>query len=143
MVKRSPLAAEPRPSDPSARPEVLVDFSVVDGLLSVQLNNVGGRSAYQVKTTFHRSFHGIERSKAIPAMRLFRKVEFMAPGKTLDHFIDSLAGYVRRKQPLQLVATVRYRDREGQRFEDRCAHDLGIYLELRDARIAGPTPQGE
>jgi hypothetical protein len=142
MVKRSP-PAERRPSDPPGRPEVLVDFSVVDGLLSVHLRNVGSRSAHQVKTTFDCAFHGIERSKSIPAMRLFRKVEFMAPDKKLDHFIDSLAGYVRRKQPLQLVATVRYRDREGQRFEDRCAHDLGIYLELRDARIAGPTPQGE
>ena len=143
MVKRSPPARQPRPSPPSGRPEVLVDFTVRDGLLWVHLRNVGDGSAHQVATAFDCPFHGIERSKAIPAMRLFRKVEFMPPGKAFDHFIDTLAGYVRRKQPLQLVATVRYRDGAGQRFEARCAHDLRVYLELRTAGVIRSTPQGE
>lgn len=117
------------------RPEVIVDFGVEDGLLSVHLKNVGRRSAYRVATKFDKAFYGLNGHKCISDMRLFRKLDFMAPEKQFSQFVDTLANYARRKQPLRLKATVSYRDREGNRFEDTIVHDLRIYLELGQAKL--------
>jgi hypothetical protein len=108
---------------------------VDDGLLSVHLKNLGRRSAYRVTTKFDKTFHGLNGRKCISAMRLFRRLDFMAPGKQFSQFVDALPNYVRSKQPLRLEATVSYRDREGNRFEDTMIHDLRIYLELGQAEL--------
>jgi hypothetical protein len=117
------------------RPEVIVDFSVDDGLLSVHLKNIGCRSAYRVTTKFDRDFYGLNGRKCISEMRLFRRLDFMAAGKQFSQFVDALPSYANRKQPLRLKATVSYRDREGNQFEDTMAHDLRIYLELGQAKL--------
>ena len=119
----------------SRRPEVIVDFAVEDGLLTIHLKNIGGRSAYAVKTTFDRRFHGLDGEKCISEMRLFRRLEFMAPGKDLSQFVDVLANYAKRKEPMRIGATLSYRDREGKRYEDRMVHNLRIYLELGQAKM--------
>jgi hypothetical protein len=121
-------------SAPQHRPEVIVDFSVDDGLLSVHLKNIGCRSAYRVATTFDKPFYGLSGRKCISEMRLFRRLDFMAPGKEFSQFVDALPRYASRKGPLRLKATVSYRDREGNRFEDTMVHDLRIYLELGQAK---------
>ena len=116
------------------RPEVIVDFSVEDGLLSVHLKNIGRRSAYRVATKFDKAFYGLNGRKCISEMRLFRRLDFMAPEKQFSQFVDALPSYAKRKEPLRLKATVSYRDREGNRFEDTMVHDLRIYLELGQAK---------
>ena len=40
------------------RPEVIVDFCVTEGMLSVTLKNIGRASAYVVKTEFDKDFTG-------------------------------------------------------------------------------------
>jgi hypothetical protein len=117
------------------RPEVIVDFRVEDGLLSVHLKNIGRRSAYRVVTKFDKAFYGLRGQKCISEMRLFRRLDFMAPEKQFSQFVDSLPSYAKRKEPLRLKATVSYRDREGNRFEDTMVHDLRIYLELGQAKL--------
>lgn len=119
----------------SRRPEVILDFEVEDGLLTIHLKNIGGRPAYAVKTTFDRRFHGLDGQKCISEMRLFRRLEFMAPGKDLSQFVDVLANYAKRKEPMRIGATLSYRDREGNRYEDRMVHNLRIYLELGQAKM--------
>jgi hypothetical protein len=117
------------------RPEVILDFTLDEGLLTIHLKNIGARSAYAVKTAFDRPFHGLDGKKCISEMRVFRNLEFMAPGKDLSQFIDVLANYARRKQPMRIAATISYRDREGKRYQERIVHNLRIYLELGQARI--------
>jgi hypothetical protein len=119
----------------SRRPEVIVDFDVVDGLLTIHLKNIGDRAAYAVKTTFDRRFHGLGGQKCISDMRLFRQLEFMAPGKDLSQFVDVLGNYAKRKEPMRITAVLSYRDREGNRYQDRIVHNLRIYLELGQAKI--------
>ena len=119
----------------NSRPEVILDFTVEEGLLTIHLKNIGARSAYAVKTAFDKPFHGLDGEKCISEMRVFRNLEFMAPGKELSQFIDVLANYAKRKQPMRIAATISYRDREGKRYKERIAHNLRIYLELGQAKI--------
>ena len=122
----------------SPRPEIAVDFDVEDGLLTVSLKNVGGSSAYRVRTSFDKPFHGLGGEKCISTMRVFREVPFMAPGKEFCQYVDLLVSYARRKEPLRIKASVSYLDRDGNHYQETIAHDLRIYLELGRSRIVKP-----
>ena len=95
-----------------------------------------------MKTTFDKPFKGLGGAKRISDMRVFRRVEFMPPGKAFSQFVDPLAAYARRKEPMHLVATVSYRDDDDNRYEERIPHDLKIYLELGQANIVRKATRG-
>jgi hypothetical protein len=135
-------AANRMPPVALVRPEVLVDFTVTDYLLSIHLKNVGATSAYLVTTSFDRPFYGLNGTKCISSLRLFRKLEFLPPGKTFSQFVDRLAAYARSKQPMRVAATISYRDRDGHRYQERIVHDLRIYLELGEATIVRAASPG-
>ena len=129
--------AAPPPTQP--RPEVIVDFTCRDGLLFIILRNIGARSAYRVTTRFDKPFSGLGGRKPIAALRLFKLLDFMAPGKEFCQLVDPLAAYLKRREPARLTATLTYRDREGGRFEDVITHDLRIYQDLGEIRLARPV----
>ena len=120
------------------RPEVIVDFTCRDGILFVVLKNIGARSAYRVTTRFDKPFSGLGGRKPIAELRLFRRLDFMPPGKEFSQLVDPIATYMRRREPARLTATIAYRDREGARFEDVITHDLRIYQDLGEVRLARP-----
>jgi hypothetical protein len=117
------------------KPEVIIDFSVNEGLLDIRLKNVGMTSAYRVRTSFEKPFHGLGGEKCISRMRVFREVAFMPPQKEFRQFVDVLASYVKRKEPMRLKATISYRDRDVKLYQDTIVHDLRIYLELGRAKL--------
>lgn len=124
---------------PSPRPEVIVDFACREGLLFVILKNIGARSAYRVTTRFDKPFTGLGGGKPMADLRLFRRLDFMAPGKEFCQLVDPLALYLKRREPARLTATIAYRDREGSAFEDAITHDLRIYQDLGEIRLARPS----
>ena len=121
------------------RPEVIVDFTCRDGLLFVVLKNIGERSAYRVTTRFDKPFSGLDGQKSIAGLRLFKLLDFMAPGKEFCQLVDPFAAYMKRREPVRLTATIAYRDRDGRRFEDVITHDLRIYQDLGEIRLARPA----
>ena len=115
-----------------------MDFTCREGFLFVVLKNIGARSAYRVTTRFDKPFSGLGGRKPIADLRLFRRLEFMAPGKEFSQLVDPLAVYLKRREPVRLTATIAYRDREGCPFEDVITHDLRIYQDLGEIRLARP-----
>lgn len=78
-------------------PEVIVDFVFEDGLLFVSLRNIGSRPAYAVSTRFDKPFRGLHGTRTISELRLFRRLEFLAPGREIRAFLDSSAAYFARR----------------------------------------------
>ena len=113
-----------------ARPDVIVDFYCSEGFLFISLKNIGARSAYNVRTVFDQSLLGLGGRKQISDLQLFRKVEFIPPGKEFSQFIDPIATWFRQRHPNRYVITVQYQDREGNSFEERIPHNLEIYRDL-------------
>lgn len=113
---------------------MIIDFAVEEGLLTVGLKNVGGTSAYHVRTAFDKPFRGLGGEKSISGMRLFRGLDFIPPEKEYRQFVDRIQVYANRKEPMRIKATVSYRDRDGNQYEETILHDLRIFLELGQAK---------
>ena len=128
-----------READEAPRPDVILDVLFNDGLLFLSLVNLGSRPALRVACRFERPFHGLGGRTDMSRLRLFRNVEFLAPGREIRTLLDTSAAYFRRREPTKLAAELGWRDEEGRRYGRRIAHDLGIYADVAYVVAAGFT----
>ncbi len=125
------------PSSPIVRedrvPEVIVDFEYdynKGDLLFIIVQNIGFSSAYNISVKFDNELIGAEADKKVSEMSIFKRLEFLPPGKRIQIFVDTFLSYLRRRQPLVVNATVTYSNKNKQKFQDVIKHDLSIYKEM-------------
>ena len=118
-------------------PEVIVDFRFEQGLLYIALVNISGAPAYRVSVRFEKAFCGLGGECEISALRLFRRVEFLAPHKRIETLLDSSRAYFQRREPTSIKATVSFRDVHAKTHSREIVHDLRIYQDL--SYVLGPA----
>ena len=116
--------------DESDDGEVIVDVVFERGLLFLVVANTGDRPARSVRVKFDRAFRGVGGAKRIDRLTLFRRLEFLAPRKSIEVFLDRSAAYFARGEPTELNATVTWRAPDGARRTTTIHHDLEIYRDL-------------
>jgi len=112
------------------KPDVIVDFIFENGMLYIALINIGKAPACHVTVEFNREIRGVEGSKIISQMPLFRSLEFMPPQKKIVTFIDTSASYFQREQPSEIQSTITFKDRRGKSFVNRINHNLDVYRDI-------------
>ena len=112
------------------RPEVIVDVVFEHGLLFLVLANIGSRPAVGVRTEFARPLLGLGGAKDVSALPLFRRLEFLGPGREIRTLLDSAPSWFRRRRSGKIAARIAYADPEGERYETTVKHDLAVYREL-------------
>jgi hypothetical protein len=110
--------------------EVILDVVFDHGLLFLVVENLGERPAHGVRVKFDRPFSGLGGTKKMQRLALFRKLEFLAPRKAIEVFLDRSDSYFARNEPTQLTAVVSWRTPEGVRRSATIHHDLEIYRDL-------------
>jgi hypothetical protein len=125
-----PIREKKEIGENAPRPEVIVDFIFEDGLFFIAVHNISDVPAYKVSTRFKPSFTGVEGTKEISELALFRNIEFLAPRKEIKTFLDATASYFHRQEPLLITAQISYEDGNGKKYATTIRHDLSIYMEL-------------
>jgi hypothetical protein len=125
------------PPPPDADPQVIVDFAFDHGLLYLGVRNIGRLPVLGVSTSFDKPFRGLGGRREMNGLGLFRRIEFLAPGREIRTLLDSSAAYFGRQEPTLLTATVAYRTVAGERRKHTITHDLSIYRDL------AYVPEGE
>ena len=110
--------------------DVILDVVFDRGLLFLVLENTGDRAAHGVRVKFGQRFSGVGGTKRIDRLALFRKLEFLAPRKAIEVFLDRSGDYFARGEPTQLTAAISWRTSEGERRRTTIVHDLEIYRDL-------------
>ena len=110
--------------------EVILDVVFDHGLLFLVLTNLGDRPATTVRVKFEQRFSGVGGTKRIDRLALFRRLEFLAPRKSIEVFLDRSAAYFARKEPTRISARVTWRTPDGKRSTTTVEHDLEIYRDL-------------
>jgi hypothetical protein len=121
-------------------PDVILDVVFDRGLLFLVLENIGDLPAHGVRVKFDKRFSGVGGAKRIDRLALFRKLEFLAPRKSIDVFLDRSASYFARGEPTQLTAAISWRTADGERRRATIVHDLEIYRDL--GYIEREVPRG-
>ena len=116
--------------DSCPEPDVILDVRFEAGLLFVSVRNIGAKPAINVSVTFKKKLVGLEGTKLISELALFRRLAFLAPQTEIETFLDSSASYFKRRQPARIDALVRFEDVSGIKYERRISHDLSIYKEI-------------
>lgn len=112
------------------RPDVVLDFRFEQGLLYIALVNISAVPAYRVSVRFDKPFRGLGGECDVSSLRLFRRVEFLAPHKRIETLLDSSHAYFQRREPSAIKATVSFRDAAGKAHTREILHDLRIYQDL-------------
>ena len=123
---------------------MILDFVFDRGLLFLVVANIGDRPALRVRIRFDQRFSGVGGSKRIDRLALFRKLEFLAPHKSIPVFLDRSAAYFARDEPTRITAAIGWLTPEGERRASTVHHDLEIYRDLgfvdrEDPHRAGPA----
>jgi hypothetical protein len=110
--------------------EVILDIVFDRGLLFLVVANTGDMPAHSVRIKFDKTFGGVGGTKQMQRLALFRRLEFLAPRKSISVFLDRSASYFARDEPTQLAATISWRSSSGKRRTSTIHHDLEIYRDL-------------
>jgi len=123
----------------TGQPDVILDFIFDQGLLFIRLENIGEGPAIHVTTTLAPTFRGLDGSRDMTSLALFKGIEYFAPGRRIDVFMDSSEAFFRRNEPTRIIVTLNYRNFANVPLMKQIVHDLGIYRDLPYlARPQGP-----
>lgn len=127
-----PESRNPNPATDTAcgKPEVIVEFLFEGGLFHISVHNIGDRPAIGVHVSFNYKIMGLNGTKEISALPLFKNIEFLGPKREIVTLIDTSSSYFSRKQPTRISARVSYRDSDSRKYECTISHDLEIYRDL-------------
>ena len=128
--KSASSATDSRTAERSRGPAVILDFRFEQGLLYIALVNTGAAPAYRVSVRFEKAFRGLGGECEVSSLRLFRRVEFLAPHKRIETLLDSSRAYFQRREPTLIKATVSFRDADGKAHTNSIVHDLKIYEDV-------------
>jgi hypothetical protein len=109
---------------------VILDVDFDRGLLFLVVANIGDRPAHRVRIRFEERFSGVGGTVRIDRLTLFRKLEFLAPHKSIPVFLDRSAAYFARGEPTRITATISWLTPDGARGTSTIHHDLEIYRDL-------------
>jgi hypothetical protein len=110
--------------------EVILDVVFDRGLLFLVLENLGWSPALSVRVKFEAPLVGVGGTKRIDRLALFRRLEYLAPGKAIEVFLDRSADFFARGEPTRLAAALAWRTPGGERRRATIVHDLEIYRDL-------------
>jgi hypothetical protein len=143
--KSSSASAAVNPGEGADRPDVILDVRFEQGLLFLALINISDVPAYRVSVRFEKKFRGLGGECEVSALRLFRRVEFLAPHKRIETLLDSSRAYFQRREPTVIKARLAFRDAGGKPHQREVVHDLAIYKTVsyvvnREPLVSSPLP---
>ena len=130
-AKRPPPAPAVAPAAAPAAADVILDIEVeADGTLHLVLANIGTAPAHAVRVRFGRALRDLAGLR-VNDNPLFTNLGFLAPGRRVRLFVDTLAGYQKRRQPMAFDVKLEWRDDAGTPRRRTIAHDLTAWTQLR------------
>jgi hypothetical protein len=114
----------------SHKPNIIIDIIFDKGLFFISIKNIGKRSAYRTSIKFNNKIIGVEGTKDVSSLSLFKNIEFLPPTKEIITFLDTSTSYFKSKNPIKISANLTYYDGNGIKFNRVIKHDLDIYREI-------------
>jgi hypothetical protein len=125
---------------PPREADVILDVEFEDGLLFLVLENIGFRPAHAVRVRFGGPLRGLGGEKRIDRLRIFQRLELLAPRRRIRIFLDRAALLFGRDEPTELEARISWRTDEGERRSRTVRHDLDAYRDFPYLEVPRDAP---
>lgn len=117
------------PPERTSAPDVVFDVVFEDGLLFFELSNSASVPVTKVVTTFRKPVLAPDGVTDLGTLNVFKKTEFLKPGKVIRVFVDSVVSYFARKQPDFVHVALTWK--QGPKtLSTQISHDIRIYRDL-------------
>ncbi len=126
----APVSQE-RPK-PLAECDVILDIALERGMLYFELENIGSAPAHAVRVKLDKAVRDLAGHR-VNDNPLYVCLEFLAPGRRIRLLVDSMAGYIERRQPMKFNVKLQWVDDSGQASGRAIVHDLTAWTQLRDS----------
>ncbi len=110
--------------------DVILDVLVERGALLFVLACEGGH-AHGVRVRFSRVIRDLT-GQRMDEQPLYARLEFLAAGRRIPLLVDTLAGYLKRRQPMQFEVRIEWRGEDGRTRRRVIRHDLAAWTRLRE-----------
>ena len=111
------------------RPSVIFDVVFEEGLLFFEVSNRAATPATDVVTKFRKPVLAPDGATDLASLNVFTKISYLAPGKVVRVFVDTVDSYFSRGQPNFVHVVVNWRQGR-ERFSAKISHDIRIYRDL-------------
>jgi hypothetical protein len=110
--------------------DVILDVELERGLFFLVLENLGDEPAHSVRVRFDEPLSGLGGERRIDRLQLFRRLEFLGPGRRVRVFLDRSALFFARDDPTAFGVRVAWRTDRGERRSREIRHDLAAYRDF-------------
>jgi hypothetical protein len=110
--------------------DVILDVELERGLFFLVLENLGSKPAHSVRVRFDGPLSGLGGERRIDRLQLFRRLEFLGPGRQVRVFLDRSALFFAREDPTAFEVRVAWRTDRGERRSREIRHDLAAYRDF-------------
>jgi hypothetical protein len=110
--------------------DVFLDVEFDRGLLFLVLENLGDGPAHAVRVRFEAPLTGLGGEKRIDRLQLFRRLEFLGPGREIRLFLDRASLFFGREEETAFTARIGWRTERGERRSRTIRHDLAAYRDF-------------
>ena len=110
--------------------DVVLDVEFDRGLLFLVLENLGDGPAHTVRVRFAAPLTGLGGERRIDRLQLFRRLEFLGPGREIRVLLDRSALFFAREEQTAFEARITWRTDEDERRSRTIRHDLGAYRDF-------------
>lgn len=125
------------------QPNVILDVRFERGLLFLSIKNIGEEPAFGVSVEFDRPIRGAGGRRIISDLPLFKKIEFLAPAKVIETFLDTSGAYFARGEPRNPKVKISFSDSQGKRYSSTITHNLEIYEDVTYVSVPSETETAE
>jgi len=112
--------------------KVIVDFTVEQGVLYINLMNMSPEPVFNVKISFNPEFSIHSGKRKVHEMHIFQGIPFLAPGKRFNILVDKFPVYLNRKEPTRFQSVISFLDEYEEVREYELEHNLDIYRNLAE-----------
>ena len=98
-------------------PDVIVDFEYSEDVLFIVIENIGDDSAFDIQTKFSKKILGMQKTKDVSSLKIFKLLRFLPPAKKIKIPVDLFQFYLLGKQPMQISVSVFFRNKTKLKFQ--------------------------
>ena len=112
------------------KPNILVDFKMIDEVLYLVIINASIHPAYQVCNSFSSPIHGYNGTQKINELKMVKDLPYLAPFKSISIFIDPKLIFFQNLTESVITIETHFKDDEGCKHSISRTHDLSAYQQI-------------